>query len=364
MPDTDFPIPANESQRLRSLLDYAVLDSLPEQAYDDLTRLASAICNTPIALITLLDDHRQWFKARVGMETTETPRSIAFCSHAILDPDSVMVIEDAGLDVRFAANPLVTGDPNIRFYAGAPLITPTGEALGTICVIDRVPRTLTEAQSEALRILSREVIAHLELRRSIATLEQAVLEQEQYVEIMHGYQRDLEKVRATLEAESGTDGLTGVQNRRSFDLKLDEECQRAKRHHTACSLLLIDIDQFKEINDRFGHPAGDETLRDVATLLQSALRSGDSLFRYGGDEFGAILPATTSEGAFVIGERMRRTVQSAPASTTRPVTLSIGVGSVDDDITSPMDLLEAADYALRYAKRQGRNRVSIAAQPM
>lgn len=112
--DTGFPIPSNEIQRLRSLRDYDVMDSLPEQAYDDLTKLASVICQTPIALITLLDDHRQWFKANVGLQATETPRSAAFCAHAILKPDDVMIVEDAVLDDRFASNPLVTGDPNIR----------------------------------------------------------------------------------------------------------------------------------------------------------------------------------------------------------------------------------------------------------
>lgn len=359
MSDKCFPIPANEIQRLRSLREYSVLDSLPEQAYDDLTKLASAICNTPIALITLLDEDRQWFKAEIGLGIPETPRSMAFCSHAIMTPDDVMVVEDAGRDERFASNPLVVGDPNIRFYAGAPLVTPTGEALGTICVIDREPRTLSEAQQEALRILSREVIVQLELRRSIATLEQTVLEQEQYVESMHEYQRDMERVRANLEVQTLTDALTGVHNRRSFDLALEEELQRALSHQQPCSLVLIDIDRFKEINDRFGHPAGDETLRSVAKLLRSALRSRDVLFRYGGDEFAAILPDTTVEGAVVIGERLRRTVQRA-SWPRRTVTLSVGIAGTDPNVTSPMDVLGAADQALLDAKANGRNRVSVA----
>lgn len=359
MPDNGFPVPPNEEQRLRALREYAVLDSLPEQAYDDLTILASAICDTPIALITLLDEDRQWFKGNVGLEASETPRSIAFCSHAIMNPEEVMVVEDAEVDDRFAANPLVTGDPHIRFYAGAPLVTPTGESLGTICVIDREPRKLTAVQSEALKILSRAVIAQLELRRSIATLEQAVLEQEHHVALMREYQQNMERVRADLESQSRTDALTGIRNRRSFDIQLEEECERAQNGHTPCSLVLIDTDQFKEINDRFGHPAGDETLRAVALLLQSALRSDDVLCRYGGDEFGAILPGTTATAAFIIAERCRRTIERA-AWPRRAVTVSLGVASTDATITSAPDLLDAADYALRDAKQTGRNRVSMA----
>lgn len=357
MSNTAFPIPDNENRRLHVLGDYNIMDSLPEQAYDDFTKLASAICNTPIALITLLDDHRQWFKANIGLNVSETPRSQAFCAHAIINPNEIMIVEDATLDERFASNPLVTGDPNIRFYAGAPLVTPTGEALGTICVIDREPRILTETQLEALRVLSREIIVQLELRRSIATLEQAVLDQEKYVELMQEYQRDMEKVRTHLEAQSVTDMLTGIQNRRSFDIKLEEECLRAERYNTACSLLMIDIDHFKEFNDTFGHPAGDETLRAVANLLQSEMRAHDFLFRYGGEEFAIILPNTTLKGAFVIGERFRRTVQRASWKK-RAITISIGAASMDENIKLPKDLLQASDHALYHAKQSGRNRVS------
>jgi diguanylate cyclase (GGDEF)-like protein len=360
MSSPGFPIPENEERRLHALNDYNIMDSLPEQAYDDFTKLASAICNTPIALISLLDDHRQWFKARVGLETSETPRSQAFCAHAIMKPNEVMTVEDATLDERFASNPLVTADPNIRFYAGAPLVTPTGEALGTICVIDREPRKLTETQLEALEVLSREIIVQLELRRSIATLEQTVLDHEKYVELMQEYQRDMEKVRTHLEAQSITDMLTGVQNRRSFDAKLEEEFLRSERYGTSCSLLMIDIDHFKEFNDTFGHPAGDETLRAVAGLLQSEMRAHDHLFRYGGEEFSVILPNTTLKGAFVIGERFRRAVQRASWKK-RAVTISIGAASMDESMKSPRDLLQASDHALYHAKQSGRNRVSSTA---
>ncbi len=132
------PLPPDEERRLRALRRLRVLDSLPERLFDDIVLLASEICGTPIGLISLIDTDRQWFKARVGLDATETPRSHAFCAHAIMAPDQLMSVADATRDPRFAANPLVTGDPNIRFYAGAPVVTPEGEALGTVCVIDTV----------------------------------------------------------------------------------------------------------------------------------------------------------------------------------------------------------------------------------
>lgn len=161
-------LPSNEVQRLETLRGYNVLDTPPESDFDDLTLLAAQICQVPIAVITLVDENRQWFKSIIGLDATETPREFAFCAHAILYSDEMLEVPDAQLDPRFADNPLVTSDPYIRFYAGAPLVAPDGAALGTLCVIDRVPRVLSRDQQTALRALSHTVIAQLELRRTLA----------------------------------------------------------------------------------------------------------------------------------------------------------------------------------------------------
>ena len=153
MNNRSYPIPENEISRLKALQEYKVMDTLPEQAYDNFTKLASIICNTPIALITLLDEERQWFKSRIGLERTELPRENAICNHTIMTLDDITVVNDATQDRRFASNLLVAVEPNIRFYAGAPLVTSTGEALGTICVMDDKPRGITQDQLDALQVL-------------------------------------------------------------------------------------------------------------------------------------------------------------------------------------------------------------------
>jgi GAF domain-containing protein len=186
--------PANEEARIAALDKYAILDTDPEQSFDDLTLLASFVCNTPIALISLVDEDRQWFKSRIGIEASETSREIAFCSSAILQPD-VFVVPDALADDRFRDNPLVVSDPHIRFYAGAPLINEDGYALGTLCVVDRAPRELAPDQKEALKALSRLVLAQMEFRRNLILLKEALTDR---TKEEHERQQELIHVQETL----------------------------------------------------------------------------------------------------------------------------------------------------------------------
>jgi len=167
------PVPKNDEDRLTALRRYKVLDSDPERSFDDLTFLASFICQTPIALVSLVDKERQWFKSRIGFEAQETPRNMSFCGHAILKP-KLLIVPDTFQDIRFVDNPLVIEPPHIRFYAGAPLYTEDGFALGTLCVMDRLPRNLSTGQEQALEALARQASAIIEFRRTLMELNDAL----------------------------------------------------------------------------------------------------------------------------------------------------------------------------------------------
>lgn len=192
------PVPKNEKKRLEVLWQYDVLDTVPEQVFDDLADLAASICEAPVALITLVDEKRQWFKSKTGVSLSETSRDVSFCGHAIMQ-HKLFIVPDATKDNRFADNPLVISEPKIRFYAGAPLITPAGHALGTLCVIDKVPRTLRPDQKRALEILSRHVMTQLELRRHAMELSQANTERDNILKGLQKVEAELVQVKQALD---------------------------------------------------------------------------------------------------------------------------------------------------------------------
>ena len=345
-------LPATEPQRLAALAEYSVLDTLPEAAYDDITQLVSDICEVPIAAVSLIDDDRQWFKSQVGLNLTETPRDMAFCAHAILG-EGMLIVPDARGDARFADNPLVAGSPQIRFYAGAPLVTPRGDMLGTLCVIDHVERQLTDTQTRALRVLARQVMAQLELRRLVA--EQA--ENRERLELING----------RLRVASVTDDVSGFRNTRFLHQYLDQRLAADGGGARKLSLVFFDMDGFKKVVDTHGHLLGARVLREVAEVVNGELGGEDHLVRYGGDEYVVILPDQDSEVALAKTERMKEAIRSTPFLVDEGldvwVSASFGVATYPDDAQDKKELLMAADQGLFHSKAAGKNRVSRLARP-
>ncbi len=345
--------PDNEAERLAALRGYEVLDTPREDAFDDLVMIASAICGMPMGSVSLIDADRQWFKARLGLADAETSRDSAFCAHAILDPDAVMVVPDAVDDPRFRDTPFVVGSPGIRFYAGAPLLSAEGLPLGTLCVMDRQPRTLQPHQVEALNALSRQVSQLLELRRVSKALNLQLQDRVWYEDQLHRYQEALEAHNADLIEQTRTDPLTGLANRRAFSAALGNVLQAGQ----PCCVAIIDIDHFKVVNDVHGHLVGDRVLAEVAGQLRAASGGHGTIARYGGEEFVWLLPDTPGAHAELQCNHLREAVRHA--SEALPVTISVGLAAAMPG-ESLASLMERADQALYAAKRNGRDRVEIA----
>jgi len=344
------PLPDNELQRLAALLDTRLLDTPEQEVFDDLTRLAAAIAEVPIAVVSLIDQDRQWFLSHFGLEARETSRSIAFCAHAILH-NEMLEVPDALEDSRFCDNPLVVGAPNIRFYAGVPLTLVSGETLGTLCVIDNKPRHLTPAQRQALKTLASSVLSEIELRRRVIFLEQEV-ERRRLAEahILHLATRD---------------PLTALPNRATFRDRLDQHLRLATRSKQGLAVLFIDLDRFKPINDTLGHDVGDDTLVFMAERLSACLRSSDTVARLGGDEFAVVLPEVAdSVDALQVADKI--VVALSEPVTVRGHALhlgaSIGAAIYPAHGESGAELLRHADLAMYQAKKSGGGRTCLFAQ--
>ncbi|TWI03039.1 diguanylate cyclase (GGDEF)-like protein [Luteimonas cucumeris] len=345
----------HESERLGALDSYAILDSGQEQAFDDIAQLACAICDVPVSSVALIDRDRQWFKASIGLGVRETPRSEAVCDIAIRTPRQPLEVPDLEQDPRTPMRPLDAAGKPLRFYAGVPLRSPDGYALGVVSVMDHQPRVLTPQQRDALAALARQTQHLLELRRHV--LHQNLLQQRAAdAERLEHASVELQRRNEDLQHAATHDPLTGLLNRTALAQLRQRPDEMQKLEAASYTLAMVDIDYFKQVNDRHGHLIGDEVLRAVAEVIARSVRQDDIAVRYGGEEFLVVLIDTPLSAAYVVAERIRLNVMRAPLPF--PVSVSIGVAAGDPAQDTPEQVFERADQALYRAKAAGRNRVA------
>lgn len=316
-----------EQQRLDALARYDILDTPEEEAFDRVTRLVCRTLRVPMATVTFLDGHRQWFKARQGIDACKGDRGPAFCDLTIRQSDP-LIVPDTWQDGRFADNPLVTGPPFLRFYAGIPLRTAEGQNIGTLCAMGPEPRAIDANEIATLIDLAGVVTDALEMRM-LATV----------------------------------DGLTGALSRRAFREAATRQLALAKRHGHEASCLLLDLDHFKAVNDNHGHAAGDTVLAETIATSRSLLRESDLIGRIGGEEFAVLLPLTGRQAALGVAEKLRAAIATQRfAGSERPfsVTASCGLATFSPAAADLDTMLRRADEALYAAKEQGRDRCVVA----
>ncbi|MCO7250432.1 sensor domain-containing diguanylate cyclase [Pseudoalteromonas sp. Ps84H-4] len=312
-------VPLNEQARLDELRSLEILDTQSEPVFDRITRLAQQFFSVPICIISLVDEQRQWFKSCVGLNVTETARDISFCGHAILQ-DEPFVINDALKDKRFADNPLVVGEPHIRFYAGCPIILKSGNCIGTLCIIDYKPRTLSNKNLQALKDFAAII------EREFAILQLATM-----------------------------DELTLLPNRRGFTSTAEHYLDLCIRQQLNAKLVFIDLDNFKYINDNFGHSAGDRVLKEFASLLKEYCRKADLYARLSGDEFVILFTDLNTSECETIMQRLLQSFCNLPSSFTGQSILSFSYGIADFSGQQPCSLaklLAVADSRMYNAKVQ------------
>jgi diguanylate cyclase (GGDEF)-like protein len=313
----------NEERRIQALYELDILDTPPEEAFDRITRIARVVLQAPMAMISLVDRDRQWFKSRQGVEDEETPRHFSFCTHTI-QQDVPLIVPDALLDARFSDSPLVKFDGKVRSYVGVPLRLPGGHNIGALCVNDVVPRDVTPEQIEILQDLAGLVVDELQLRKI-----------------------------------AFTDSATGVMTTRCFHALANRRIAlaRAEARHLSC--IMIDVDSFKTINEVGGHAAGDRVLAYVAALCTEGLPEDDLVGRMGGDEFAILLLDADLERARLKAEALRAKLDRFADGTLPHATASFGLSHLQPEDSDIKDLLAKADKALYAAKRAGRNRVEV-----
>lgn len=309
--------PDNEPQRIADLHSLNILDTAAEERFDRVTRIARRLFDVPIALVSLVDEDRQWFKSCFGLNASETPRDISFCGHAILGADT-LIVEDASQDARFADNPLVTYEPHIRFYAGVPLMFEHSSCLGTLCIIDTKPRTLNE--DERLDLIDLAKMAERELA-------------------------------ATHSAS--IDDLTQISNRRGFMTLAKKSMAYCEVGDYPYSIAYLDLNGFKPINDRFGHQEGDLALKAFADTMKKSFRESDVFARLGGDEFVVFMSGASRSVAQIAIKRFAEAIEQYNQKANRGYDLSFcaGIVSVEPNANISLDeLLSQADKAMYQQK--------------
>jgi diguanylate cyclase (GGDEF)-like protein len=313
-------IPQNEQERLETLKSLNILDTPPQERFDRITRLAKRLFGVPIALVSLVDTNRQWFLSAYGTDAKETSRDISFCGHAINQED-ILAVPDTLQDPRFHENPLVSGDPNIRFYAGRPISVGNNSKIGTLCLIDQTPRQFSQDDEALLNDLAEMV----------------------------------EQEFSSLLLAS-VDPLTLISNRRGFETLANHALSLCKRLNKPAAMLYIDLDGFKQINDTYGHQEGDRALQAFSSVLQEVFRECDVIGRLGGDEFAVLLTSCQLLDSNIVIERLRKalkahTEKNAPGY---DIDFSVGVVEYDQQRHSDVEALMADADKLMYRQKAGR----------
>ncbi|UVD58758.1 sensor domain-containing diguanylate cyclase [Rhizobium sp. Pop5] len=312
-----------ENDRLAALQQLDLLDTPRDEGFERIVRLIKQIFSIDIGIVSLIDAHRQWYKACSGLAADEVSLEDTFC-RCVVDCDEPVIVQDASKDPRFSKHPSVTGDDHIRFYAGVPLRTKAGHMIGTVCAIDRRPRSFSSKDLAILEELAGAAMDRIDLMQSAAT-----------------------------------DGLTEAMTRRAFKQEADQLISLALRHQHDLSCIVFDIDHFKQVNDTHGHAAGDEVLKAVVSVCKTVLRVGDLFGRIGGEEFAIVLPHVDREGATAVAEKLRAAIASQPIFGEHgalKVTASLGTSALSIVSKDIETLLAQADAAMYQAKHGGRNR--------
>lgn len=336
--------PSDELSRLESLKKLQILDTPLSPHFEKITRIAQALFKVPIVAISLVDDERQWFKSIIGIDVCETSREVSFCGHTILQED-IFIVNDTFNDDRFSDNPLVLHNPSIRFYAGFPVRSETGFKIGTLCLIDTVPRNFTK--EELLPLIDLAELAEEELRNHKQSYSQSKLLEE------------LDEVKRN----SYIDSLTRIWNRGAIEDILFKQLALCKSNNEPFGLLLFDIDDFKKVNDNYGHNVGDYVIQQTAKLALTCLRECDALGRWGGEEYLIILSSNKYEIIKSIAGRILTKIQDETIildNINFNYTISMGVIMVtpSDKLVTKF-VIEKVDIALYKAKRTGKNRIVL-----